>query len=94
VAVDADRRAHVAVVLEVAPEHIPDALEARLDIALDFDHDTDLTTPHRETRCQLPTTGVMVTCWLRCVSNRRTEPSVWIRGTGIVEAAQLRRTWG
>ena len=74
VAVDADRRAHVAVVLEVAPEHIPDPLEARRHIALDYDHDTDLTTPHRETRCQLPTTGVMVTSWLRCVSNSRTGP--------------------
>jgi hypothetical protein len=38
--------------------------------------------------------GVMVTFWLRRVSNSRTEPSVWIRGTGTVEAALLRRTWG
>jgi hypothetical protein len=57
VAVDADRRAHVAVAFEVVPEHIPDPLEARGHIALDYDHDTDLTTPHRETRRQLQTTA-------------------------------------
>ena len=45
VAVDADRRAHVAVTLEVFPEHIPDPLEAGRHITLDYDHDTDLTTP-------------------------------------------------
>jgi len=56
VAVDAYRRAHVAVALEVVPEYIPDPLEARRHIALDYDHDTDLITPHRETRCQPQTT--------------------------------------
>jgi hypothetical protein len=56
VAVDADRRAHVAVAFEVVPEHIPDPLEARRHVALDYDHDTDLITPYRETRCQPQTT--------------------------------------
>ena len=35
VAVDADRRPHVAIALEVIPEHVPDPFEARRHVTVD-----------------------------------------------------------
>jgi hypothetical protein len=68
---------------EVVPEHFPDPLEARRYIALDYDHDTDLTTPLWETRCQLQTTARPHAAAFAAITNPLTglAPADYLRAT-------------